>query len=369
MIKPITNLSILLFCICSFTFAQDWTLVWSDEFDYTGVPDSTKWSFDVEGNAWDWGNKELQNYTPAEKRNAWVEQGHLIIEARKEKWSYPGDGQERNFTSARLRTIHKGDWRYCKVEVKAKLPGGRGTWPAIWMLPTDNAYGIWPKSGELDIMEHVGYDPGRVHFCVHTEAYNHMHGTQQGANKVLNNPLQNFFIYSMEWQEDRAEFYANSEKIFTFANAGAGYTKWPFDKRFHLLLNIAVGGSWGGQQGVDTTIFPVRMHIDYVRVYQKNVPIQENHLKNENNNYNVNIICTPHKRSVSLSFFIPRADAVSATLYTITGKKISQKATSFSKAGQHSLVLSKGSQSMSTGIYALLFQVGNEAIMRRFYLK
>ena len=108
MIKQLNIILLILYCANIQVTAQDWQLVWADEFDYTGPPDSTKWSFDIEGNAWDWGNDELQNYTPVSKENAWVEGGHLIIEARKEKWTYPGDGQERDYTSARLRTIHKG---------------------------------------------------------------------------------------------------------------------------------------------------------------------------------------------------------------------------------------------------------------------
>ena len=147
------------------SFAQEYELVWSDEFDYTGLPNSEKWSYDVGGSGW--GNNELQYYTENRTENARVENGNLIIEARKE--SYGGN----NYTSARLITKSQGDWLYGKIEVRAKLPGGRGAWPAIWMLPTDWAYGGWPSSGEIDIMEYVGYDPGVVHGTVHTESYNH----------------------------------------------------------------------------------------------------------------------------------------------------------------------------------------------------
>jgi len=150
-----------------------WRLVWSDEFDYKGLPDPKKWDYDVGGKGW--GNEELQFYTARRRENARVENGHLIIEARKEAW------EGRDYTSARLVSRGKGDWTYGRFEVSAKLPSGRGTWPAIWMLPTGWTYGGWPNSGEIDIMEHVGFDPDVVHASVHTSAYNHKIQTQKTA--------------------------------------------------------------------------------------------------------------------------------------------------------------------------------------------
>lgn len=250
--------------------AQSWELVWSDEFDYSGLPDPQKWSFDVDGNSWAWGNNELQNYTSESSNNAWVENGNLIIEARKEEYTHPG-GPTRDYTSARLRTMDKGDWLYGRVEVRAKLPGGRGTWPAIWMLPTDWEYGDWPSSGEIDIMEYVGYDPGKIHWTVHTEAFNHTLGTQVGESGLFNGPETSFYTYAIEWFPDRIDFLVDDQVCFTFEKQdGYTYREWPFDKRFHLLLNIAVGGNWGGVQGVDDNIFPVRMEVDFVRVYALN---------------------------------------------------------------------------------------------------
>lgn len=363
-------MTILFFFLCSIStlsFAQNWTIVWSDEFDYTGVPDSTKWSFDVEGNAWDWGNNELQNYTPSSMANAWVENGNLIIEARREKWTYPGDGQERDYTSARLRTIHKGDWQYCKVEVRAKLPGGRGTWPAIWMLPTDNEYGNWPKSGELDIMEHVGFDPGRVHFTVHTETYNHMNGTQQGANRVFNDPIKDFFVYTMEWYEDRVDFYANDDKIFTFENEGTGYKEWPFDKLFHLLLNYAVGGNWGGQQGVDTTIFPVRMTVDYVRVYQENVKTKQGKQHRNNKSFNITICKSINDEVPTLTFSLSSNGKVSINVFTLDGKNIFQYTSHYPGGGAYSIPLCGSRQTLSKGVYFVVFRSGKDIISKKFY--
>jgi len=249
----------LLFFV-SVSNSQPWALVWEDEFDYNGLPNPNKWSYDVGGAGW--GNNELQYYTDGRLNNAKVENGNLIITAIKESYG------ANNYTSARLISKGKGDWLYGRIEVRAKLPVGRGTWPAIWMLPTDWAYGGWPNSGEIDIMEHVGYDPGRVHGTVHTKAYNHSIGTQKGGNLVIADAQSAFHTYAIEWNADTIMFYIDSQKYFMFTREST-WEKWPFDKRFHLLLNIAVGGNWGGAEGVDETIFPATMAIDYVRVYKR----------------------------------------------------------------------------------------------------
>jgi len=152
--------------------------------------------------------------------------------------------------------------------VRAKLPKGRGTWPAIWMLPTDWEYGNWPRSGEIDIMEHVGYDQGNIHGTVHTDAFNHTKGTQRGGSIMAPMASEEFLVYSINWDAEKIDFYIDNRLYFTFENTGKGFSEWPFDKRFHLILNIAVGGAWGGAQGVDESIFPQTMQIDYVRVFQ-----------------------------------------------------------------------------------------------------
>ncbi|MBB1282766.1 glycoside hydrolase family 16 protein [Flavisolibacter sp. BT320] len=235
------------------------TPVWQDEFSYNGLPDSSKWGYDIGGNGW--GNNELQYYT-AESKNANVADGKLTITAIKEPMG------DKNYTSARLVSKNKGDFLYGRIEVRAKLPSGRGTWPAIWMLPTDWAYGGWPASGEIDIMEHVGYDPNRVLFSIHTEAYNHVKGTQKSGEKNIPTAMTDFHLYRVDWTPDSIKGYFNNEQVFSFANEGKGSATWPFDKRFHILLNLAVGGNWGGQKGVDDSIFPARFEIDYVRVYR-----------------------------------------------------------------------------------------------------
>ena len=241
----------------------NYELVWSDEFDYNGLPESKKWSYDTDGNANGWGNNEAQYYTSGQLKNSEVKDGFLYINAIKE------NAGDKKYTSARLITKSKGDWLYGKVEVRAKLPDGKGMWPAIWMLPTDWTYGGWPASGEIDIMENVGYDPYIIVASAHTQSYNHVQGTQKNATLTISDCYTQFHNYILEWDANEYRVYVDEKLYFTFKNEGTGYKVWPFDKRFHLLLNVAVGGNWGGQQGIDDGIFPRSMVVDYVRVYQK----------------------------------------------------------------------------------------------------
>ncbi len=240
-------------------------LVWADEFNYKGLPDSAKWSYDKGNGCPDicgWGNNELQFYTWNRPENARVENGSLIIETKKENYSGAA------YTSARLVTKNKGDWKYGRIEIKAKLPAGKGLWPAIWMLPTNWVYGGWPNSGEIDIMENVGYLPDSVFSAIHTGAYNGMKGTQR-VNGQLRKDLYNaFHVYAMEWTAEEIIFLIDGVKFHSFKNERSGTQAWPFDQEFHLLLNIAVGGNWGGKHGVDDKLFPQQLQVDYVRVYQ-----------------------------------------------------------------------------------------------------
>ena len=235
-------------------------LVWSDEFNTPGAPDPSRWSYDVGGGGW--GNKELEFYTRDRRENARVEDGNLIIEARRERW------ENRDYTSARLVTKGKGDWTYGRVEVRARLPKGRGSWPAIWMLATTKGRLRWPDDGEVDIMEHVGFDPGIIHGSVHTKRYNHVIGTQKTATVSVPDAMDTFHVYATEWDREKLRIFVDDREYFSFANEHTGRDVWPFDAPFHLLLNIAVGGDWGGKQGLDQAIFPLRMEVDYVRVYQ-----------------------------------------------------------------------------------------------------
>jgi len=236
-------------------------LVWSDEFNYTGLPDVSKWSYDIGGSGW--GNNEAQYYTGSSLKNAEVKGGYLYINAIKE------DFEGKKYTSARLVTRTKGDWTYGRVEVKAKLPDGIGMWPAIWMLPTDWVYGGWPDSGEIDIMESLGYIPYYVAATIQTKSYNFIQGTHKTAIFGVPDCYSEFHKYILEWEAGEMRIYVDSQLYLTFKNQVTGFEVWPFDKQFHLILNVAVGGTFGGVQGIDDSIFPRSMVIDYVRVYQK----------------------------------------------------------------------------------------------------
>ena len=247
---------------------EGWTLVWNDEFDGPAL-NLEKWSYEIGGHGW--GNNELQYYSDDDS-TAFIQDGKLVIRADLVPQGTGSSDNLRYFSSARLRTSGKGDWRYGRIEVKAKLALGQGIWPAIWMLPTDWMYGGWSESGEIDIMEHVGYDPGRVHGSIHTGSYNHKINTQRGGSKLLDKISSKFYVYAIEWYEDRIDFLIDDSKYFSFQNDGKNdFNTWPFNQRFHLLINIAVGGDWPGSPD-ETTQFPTEMELEYVRVYEKIQP-------------------------------------------------------------------------------------------------
>jgi len=261
----------------SLAHANEWSLVWSDEFDYTGPPNESKWNYE-QGFV---RNQELQYYTSARKENARVENGHLIIEARKEVWpnpDYRDDASSRrpqrsrkaaDYTSASLITKDKASWTYGRIEVRAILPAGKGVWPAIWMLGTNIRDVGWPKCGEIDIMEYVGFDPNTIFANVHMAKYNHVKGTGKGSKIKADKPYASYHTYAIEWTPETMDFFFDEHKYFSFSNEHCGVDAWPFDQPHYLILNLAIGGSWGGQKGIDESIFPQQFLIDYVRVYQK----------------------------------------------------------------------------------------------------
>lgn len=233
---------------------------WFDEFEGQGPPETARWGYDLGGGGW--GNQELQVYTD---RNAWRENGHLVLEARREP-----DG---SFTSCRLVSKGKGDFTYGKWVIRARLPRGKGTWPAIWMLPS--AGGAWPDEGEIDIMEEVGHDPEVIHGSIHCRAFNHIDKTQKTARRSLPGAQSEFHDYVLRWTPDRiTTSIDDGPPVLVFDNLHQTRKEWPFDRPFHLLLNIAVGGFWGGAEGVAEDIWPQRMEVDYVRYYpyQQQVP-------------------------------------------------------------------------------------------------
>ena len=261
---------LLLILICSAAFAgaespAGWKQVWADEFEGKEI-DFTKWS--VEENGHGGGNGELQFYADRPE-NIRLENGCLVIEARKEKFG--SAGVEKDFSSGRIRTKRHASWLYGRIEVRAKLPTGRGIWPAIWMLPEKDAYGGWAASGEIDIMEMVGHEPGTVHGTLH-------YGDKWPKNVHTGSPFQlktgtfadEFHIFAIEWEKGVIRWYIDGELYQTqtkWSSSGGEFPA-PFDQSFHLVLNVAVGGGWPGPPDA-ATVFPQRMTVDYVRVFQR----------------------------------------------------------------------------------------------------
>ncbi len=255
-----------------------WELAWGDEFDADGAPDPTKWSPDV------WParkvNDEDQAYT-GRPQNLRIEGGKLIVEAHKEDY----EGAE--YTSGRLHSAGKGDFLYGRVEARAKVPSGKGTWAAIWMLPSDpytysttcaegedwqgsETCDAWPNSGEIDILEHVGYEMGHIHGTVHNEAYYWLKWEQRKGRILVDGVDQAFHVYAIEWTPERIDMFVDDALYFSYVNEGSGWRAWPYDRPFHLILNLAVGGMWGrAGGGIDDTLFPRRMEVDWVRVYER----------------------------------------------------------------------------------------------------
>lgn len=251
--------------IDSIVAPEGWELIWHDEFD-GAVIDLTKWEHEV--NAQGGGNNELQYYTDR-SQNSWVEDSVLVIQALKEH--YTGPEGTREYTSARLRTRNRGDWKYGRFEIRAKLPSGQGLWPAIWMLPTDWVYGGWAASGEIDIMELLGHEPQKVYGTLHYggEWPNNVH-TGDAYSLSGGSFTTDFHTFTLDWDSTQFRWYVDDilyQTQTSWYSTGYAYPA-PFDQRFHLLLNVAVGGNWPGNPD-NTTSFPQRMEVDYVRVFQK----------------------------------------------------------------------------------------------------
>jgi beta-glucanase (GH16 family) len=244
-------------------------LVWADEFNRNGLPDPAKWDYDTAFNKRGWHNDEKQYYAEARAKNSRVENGRLIIEAHVERLdpkSFPDWGGQ-NYTSARLFTRGKASWTYGYIEARAKLACGLGTWPAIWTLP-DKPNMKWPDDGEIDIMEHVGQDPGTVHQTIHTAAFNHVLKTQKAGTIKLPDACEAFHLYQLHWTPERLHMGVDGRTVFTFDRTDRGRAEWPFDGPHYLLLNLAMGGWGSGDKGIDDKALPARMVVDYVRVYQ-----------------------------------------------------------------------------------------------------
>lgn len=260
LIKPLRKTPLIL---TQKTGGKEWKLVWSDEFEGKGLPDTSKWTFDI-GN-WGWGNNELENYTENRSENARQEDGNLIIEAQK---------KESGWTSARLTTRGKKSFLYGKIEFRAKVPYGRGTWSAGWLL--GDAYRdeiSWPYCGEIDVLENVGFDidrktgNGRTTASIHCGAYYFKLGNQPSSAINVENQKNAFHTYTVEWLPDRIDMYLDGKKYFDYHDTSNNLT-WPFSKPQNLILNLAIGGGWGGAKGVDPAMSSEKLIVDYIRVFE-----------------------------------------------------------------------------------------------------
>ena len=228
-------------------------LVWQDEFNYKGLPNPKKWNYEVGFVR----NKEKQYYTKARLENAMVTKGNLAITARQDEF------ENHDVTSASITTHGLYDFKYGYVEVRAKIPTGKGTWPAIWMLGSNIDKVGWPMCGEIDMMENVGMDPDKMHFNIHLKA------PGKGTSITVPKPWETFHTYGLEWTAEFLRLYFDGMQVLEFPKKSDKPEEWPFGEKQYLILNLAIGGEWGGQQGIDPAIYPSKFEVDYVRVFQK----------------------------------------------------------------------------------------------------
>ena len=248
---------------------SQWELVWADEFD----------SEEIDGSKWNklrwrpgWVNNEQQAYTDRDI-NLYLDDGNLVIQSLIEPGyygtDYTGTTYNSDYTSGRMNTDDKVSWTYGRYDIRAKLPKGKGSWPAIWMLGENISTVGWPNCGEIDIVEHVGFDDGRIHASIHTEDYNHMNNTQKSGSTFIETATDSFHIYSLEWSPTYLRYLIDNESYFFVYNGSNGdVAKWPFDEPQYIIMNLAIGGDWGAIQGIDPSAFPMKMLVDYVRVYK-----------------------------------------------------------------------------------------------------
>ncbi|MBP7053558.1 MAG: carbohydrate binding domain-containing protein [Phycisphaerae bacterium] len=253
---PVGPALLLLLLCANGSTAQTRRQVWADEFNGTAI-DRSIWSFEY-GPA-----NDCVHYFTDRPENASVQNGTLRVIALRE--SYNG----YDYTAALLKTSRSAYWRYGRIEARIKLPGTNGFVPAFWLMPEDDLYGWWPRSGEIDVMEHPTNQIDKIFGTVHTEAYNSFTGSgPRGGSIRVADAETAFHVYAVEWTPDKMDFYVDEQKCFTFANDHGGSAAWPFDRPFYLILSMGVGGGWVGEPGA-TSVFPAVMEVDYVRVYQE----------------------------------------------------------------------------------------------------
>ncbi len=346
--RYIISLCFPLLLVGNLIFAQGDSLVWADEFEGSEV-DTNNWSFQIGDGTSEgipgWGNNELEYYRA---ENATVDSGYLIITAKEE--NYGG----KNYTSARLRTINKADFLYGKFEARIKLPRGQGMWPAFWMLPTDQAYGGWAASGEIDIMEAVNI-PTEIHGTIHF-------GGEWPAN-VSSGAVytdggtdfsENFHIYTFEWKPDTLKWYVDSilfsikPKNLWWSSGDTSSTA-PFDKQFHLIVNLAVGGNWPGAPD-ESTEFPQHLFVDWIRVYEfEDTASGIKYLRVPNRFVLDQNYPNPFNSSTIIPYQLKTKSDVILTVYDPTGREVKTLINTQQNAGKHSV--SFDATCFGSGIY------------------
>ncbi|TCJ14243.1 glycosyl hydrolase family protein [Flaviaesturariibacter flavus] len=239
-----------------------YTLAWSDEFNGPSL-NTTDWknqNGDGCPGLCGWGNNELEYYTDRPE-NLFFQDGKLVIEARKEDYS------GKAYTSSKILTEGKKTFKFGRIDIRARLPKGKGIWPALWLLPQDNVYGGWPRSGEIDLMELVGHEPNKVYGTLHYGPGPGSTQTSRGYTLPSGNFNDEFHVFSLEWKQDQIKWYVDNNLYSTVNRADIGALNWPFNERFYLIFNLAVGGNWPGNPDASTYL-PQWMIVDYIRVYQ-----------------------------------------------------------------------------------------------------
>lgn len=347
-------------------WAQDWELVWYDEFEGDTL-DTSKWSYQYGTGASEgltgWGNNELQYYTDRPE-NIFVADGKLHIVARAEQYG------NRNYTSARIRTINQGDWTYGRFEIRARLPEGRGLWPAIWMMPTESVYGTWAASGEIDIMELVGHEPDVVHGTLHYGGRwpNNVH---RGASYRLREGKfsDDFHTFTLLWREGEMRWFVDGVYYQNQVNwwSDGGDFPAPFDQQFHMILNVAVGGNWPGSPN-QSTEFPQEMVVDYVRVYQQTSQTSSDDHDVElpssielNQNYP-----NPFNPVTEIGFVLPQPSTVSLDVFDVMGRRVANLAGGIHRSGAHSVQFD--ARHLPSGIYTYRLQAGSHSEVRKMLL-
>ena len=245
---------------------QTYTQVWSEEFETAGLPDATKWDYDTRQNKEGWWDGKLQYFGRARLENTRIEDGRLIIEARKERVSSAADYGGQEYSSGSITTRGQASWTYFASETRAKVACGKGLLSAIWMQSDTMT---WPQDGEIDILESLGYAPDTIYSTIHTSAFNHKNGTQVGSQYTASQACGEWHRYQSLWTPEGLWIGMDDRWYFQFRNLYANdTTRWPFNQPFHFRLTLDVGGSWAGSQGVPDASFPARMEVDYVRVFQ-----------------------------------------------------------------------------------------------------